>query len=83
MAACSKCKASITWVVTESGKSMPIDSRPSPDGNVIYDGTGQDRVRVLKKDEETGQQRFKSHFATCPYAGGFRKPRKPAAGGTS
>lgn len=81
MAVCSKCKAAITWVVTEGGKSMPIDSRPVADGNVVYDGTGPDRVRVLKKADQgdmflAGRQRFVSHFATCKYANQFRKPRE-------
>ena len=76
MAQCTACNASITWVFTEAGKRMPIDSRPVPDGNVIYDGSGSDRVRVLKKDEETEGQRFKSHFATCSSSKRFRKTRR-------
>ncbi len=64
-------------MVTAAGKSMPIDARPVPDGNVVYDGTGPERVRVLKKgDDDLGQQRYKSHFATCAFADRFRKPRE-------
>lgn len=79
MPVCSKCKAPITWAYTESGKRMPLDPLPHPDGNVVYAGDGADRVRVLKKADQgdlflAGLQRYNSHFVTCPAADSFRKP---------
>ena len=77
MAVCSRCKAPITWVYTEAGKRMPLDSLPVADGNIVFAGDGPDRVKVLKKDDQgdlflQGLQRYKSHFATCRFANSFR-----------
>lgn len=77
---CSKCKKRITWVYTEAGKRMPLDPLPVDDGNIVFAGDGPDRVRVLKDSDQgdlflQGLQRFKSHFATCPFADQFRNPR--------
>ncbi len=80
MSTCSKCDKPVTWVYTESGRRMPLDPRPTADGNIVYWGEGTDRVRVLKKADEgdlflSGLQRYKSHFATCNYAEQLREPR--------
>ena len=74
------------WVVTEAGKKMPIDTRPSSDGNIIFDGPTPDHVRVLKKVDQgdlylQGKQKFVSHFATCPNREHHRKPRGTSAHG--
>lgn len=79
MSACSKCGKPVTWVYTEAGKKMPLDPLPVEDGTIVYAGDGPDRVRVLKKADQDDLflarlQRYKSHFATCPKAGSFKKP---------
>jgi hypothetical protein len=60
-------------------KSMPVDFRPDPEGNVILfhrDGEGV-VCRVLKNGEAPppGARLRKSHFATCPNAARHRKGR--------
>ena len=81
---CAKCGADIRFVATERGylasppKLMPIDRQPVEDGNVIIippDGAIPALAHVLKKGEQApeGQARFKSHFATCPFARDFRR----------
>jgi hypothetical protein len=70
---CKSCKARIDWyTVAATGKRMPIDPDPAPDGNV--------RVDVVANTVEVvapGSRRplYRSHFATCPAAGQPRRPR--------
>jgi hypothetical protein len=68
---------------------MPLDAAPHEDGTVeIRD---DDRAYVLNKHDlearralPPGQRRpvYRSHFATCPQAAGWRAPRdkEPARG---
>lgn len=73
LARCRSCGANIYWVKTESGKSMPVDAMPVPDGNIIFI---DERAHVLKKDHEPieeGQNRYVSHFVTCKYADKHRR----------
>jgi hypothetical protein len=82
MIACKSCGAEIVWCVTEQGKRMPIDAKPSDQGNVCMfecPETGTDMCRVISRDElatwsadEDGQM-YTSHFATCPNAKRHRK----------
>lgn len=77
-AKCGSCGASIVWTETVTGKSMPVDSEASPDGNVVIGRPDDPRnapvARVLRKGEMSPGPRFKSHFATCPNAATHRKP---------
>jgi hypothetical protein len=59
-------------VTTASGKKMPLDSKPDPNGNVIL---RQGVAHVLKRGEtpDTGTTRYTSHFSTCPNAQSHRK----------
>lgn len=34
-ARCRSCGAAITWAQTSGGRSMPVDTAPAPDGNLI------------------------------------------------
>lgn len=79
MANCKSCNASIEWVSTPTGKKMPIDGDPAPDGNVVLRGgkavvLGPEMLAELPANVP----RFKSHFATCPNAAQHRK--EPARG---
>jgi hypothetical protein len=75
--------AEIVWCVTTKGKRMPVDVIPDPGGNVVlstmdgelHDG---DMVEVDAGPTLTDRPdiiRLTSHFATCPEAASFRKPR--------
>ena len=77
---CARCKQPLRWVRTERGKRMPLNPDPVPDGNVaIVDGVVVVLApAVLSRMRAEGLDKlelYKSHFATCPYAGEFRRPR--------
>jgi hypothetical protein len=57
---CQGCAKPIYWIVTEKGHKMPVDCR------------ADERCRVAT-DAMAGSGL--SHFATCPKADRFRKPR--------
>jgi hypothetical protein len=75
MSACRSCGASIIWTETVNGKTMPLDEDPDPDGNFTLDESHEPPVaehiagRMIAPKEE----RFTSHFATCPDAARFRR----------
>jgi len=72
---CKSCDAPIMWVTTESGKKMPLDRVPVPDGNVVLRGVDEP-VAVYVTDKRPaieGERRYTSHFATCPNAASHRK----------
>lgn len=78
---CRGCTGRIIWASTVTPKAMPVDVDPSPDGTLmLYRMANSGRIRadlVASEAERTrlaGQLRT-SHFATCPAAGTFRKPR--------
>lgn len=77
MAFCKGCGAKIEWWKTKAGKNMPIDSGdPHPEGTV--------RIDVVANVAEvvpagSFAPLYRSHFATCPRARSFRRPR-PASG---
>lgn len=72
---CRSCGAEMMWARAEnSGKRIPLDAEPTPTGNVILCGYGEDVVcRYLKKDEPHDGNRYTSHFASCPQAQQWRK----------
>lgn len=75
MSACKSCKAVIYWVMTESGKSMPVDP-PNPDGNVkVWRDPDDGRLRSgMNPPDGVRVNRTTSHYATCPDADTWRKP---------
>lgn len=77
---CRSCRAPVIWVVSERGKSMPVDVEPVPDGNLVLETTGGKlTARVHAPDLFAGPPRaplHKSHFATCPDADGWRRAPK-------
>jgi len=69
-----QCQAIIIWTVTErTGKRMPVDAQPSPDGNLVLTPSphGAPISKVADLLDPDGP-RYLSHFATCPAAKGFR-----------
>ena len=77
MSNCKSCGAEIRWVRTPAGKMMPLDAKPTPEGNVVvvrgigYAGTSKytGDPNLLPGEEF----RYTSHFATCPQAGQHRR----------
>lgn len=68
MSVCKSCGAQIRWVkMAGSGKSMPLDDVPGPQGTVaVEQGVGH-VLKGLAIVEYEGPL-FVSHFATCPNA---------------
>ena len=72
---CKSCGATIFFIKTKTGKSMPVDAEPSPTGNIRLTETGGE-VLGKKAAEEArlnGTPLYLSHYATCPDAAKYRK----------
>lgn len=82
MPRCSSCNAPIEWATSAAtGKAMPIDAEPVDDGNIVLrDGQAVVLGRWGGDDLPPGTPRFKSHFATCRFAGRHRRAKEPARG---
>lgn len=67
---CRACPQQLLFVRMASGKAMPCNADPDPDGNIAVqrDAAGTWIGRALRKDEEpAGYERvYMPHFATCP-----------------
>jgi hypothetical protein len=74
-----ECRRPIIWTTTfPGGKSMPVDADPVPDGTVsVYTSPDGVKSRIIPGGEREGYAGTlrTSHFATCPAATTFRKPR--------
>lgn len=76
------CGAQIIWASTDSNKSMPVNAEIAEDGNVwISERPHREPLatvlEVTARDAHRGLLRH-SHFATCPFAEQFRKPKVAA-----
>ncbi len=72
---CRSCGASIIWARHHaSGKAAPIDSVPSPNGNIALD-QHSDHYRILTgEDRATSTEPLHTnHFVTCPNAAKHKK----------
>jgi len=80
-ATCASCSAPILWARSSAtGKPMPIDAAPVADGNILLVGGLAVVLGRLERDAVTTEPRYRSHFATCPSAGQFRKPKEVSRG---
>ena len=74
---CRSCGSGIIWAITQTGKRIPVDADPTPDGSVrLVDEDGTVYARVRNKNhakDPTGTTLRTSHFATCPHAADWRK----------
>lgn len=60
------------WMLTATGKRMPLDAKPSPDGNVeLSDGVAV--VYGTRAAHRLGAVYYSSHFRSCPDAKDWRK----------
>src|SRR3972149_2281009 len=80
---CRSCDAPIYWAQTvSSGKAMPVDAEPVPDGNVVLlDCGGTVIARVLGRGETPppGAVLRRAHHSTCPQADPWRRGRRRSA----
>ncbi len=77
MSTCRSCGAAVVWVTAaKSGKSLPLDAQSTPTGNLVMCTDGASgRVRAADMLDGPAIPRFTSHFATCPDAKEWRKPK--------
>lgn len=75
---CDGCGAPIIWASTNRGEKMPVDEQPSTDGNVLLRMLGgKPHAEVVRNPAKLfGKVARKSHFASCPVASQFRRPRR-------
>lgn len=73
MAQCKKCKAEIVWVETPAGKLMPCDP-----GEVFAQTAVTPGGEVFKAESGGKVWGLVPHWATCPNADEFRKPKVKA-----
>lgn len=73
MTRCKSCDAPIRWIkMAGSGKAMPLDDAPSPQGTVAVE-QGVGHVLTGLAIVEYAGPLFLSHFATCPDRTKWRK----------
>lgn len=77
MPSCRSCGAEVIWTVTKTGKKMPVDAKPDPDGKLIV-WKNDAGVHARYEDDapafvQNRPSRFTSHFATCPQAQQHRR----------
>lgn len=80
MSRCKACRAPVRWAKTEGGKTIPLDVETRVGGNLMIVNEpigGPPVVRVVPV--EPGVRRYFAHFASCPAAASFRKPKAVAA----
>lgn len=77
MTKCRYCPAEIMFAVNDkSGKRMPLDPVPSPNGTIMLEfpvGQKEPIATVVKEPEKATCALYVSHFATCQ---GVQKARK-------
>jgi len=80
MAECRSCHAPVIWVATTTGKQMPLDPIPVPDGNITLDTDQVAHVLPDAAHPPPDVPRYHSHFATCPNAAQHRRREGRPAG---
>lgn len=75
---CRSCGTTVVWTITTALSKMPVDVAPSEDGNVAlmeprYHGHLRSIVLGPLDTLTHDAPLRKSHFATCPNAGEWRK----------
>lgn len=76
---CRSCGADVRWCITAaSGKRMPVDVEPVPDGNVWVDRIEQGTpiVEVVLTGADVPANialRYQSHFVSCPDSASWRR----------
>ena len=82
MPECRSCGSSISWITTQSGKKMPVNSEevpfiPDEAGQVLAVSPDNELIRGRTCSESYESERWiyarLSHFATCPNADNHRR----------
>ena len=73
---CRSCHAPIIWAKTANGKAIPIDATPTSLGNIEVDGG---TAKYVTADVNALGPRYVAHFATCPQANNYSRPKTEAA----
>ena len=73
---CRSCRAPMFFVtIAKTGKNMPVDAAPAPDGTIVLIDP---KTAVVLGPEaaalETGR-RYRPHWATCPDSQAWRRAR--------
>jgi hypothetical protein len=64
----------VRWAKSKSGKLMPVDLEPVEGGNIELTEDGDVLLATyVKPNSHPFQDRFVSHFSTCPNAATHRK----------
>lgn len=75
---CRGCGAEMKMMPTASGKKIPLNPEPDPDGNlVIFAGKAHYASAEQQRAAREGKNvtLYSTHFSNCPKANDFRKPR--------
>jgi len=77
---CRSCRAAIIWAETITGRRMPLDKTPTPEGNIVLGIRHQQPPLALVKTKQAlvnlhakGELLYTSHFVTCPQASQHRR----------
>lgn len=70
---CETCRAPIIWLTSpKTYKTAPIDIAPVLNGNLKIDLEYGVYLHIIDRGEVSENERYVSHFATCPNAQEFR-----------
>lgn len=72
VADCRSCGQPIIWTVTERGKRMPVDAWPGAGAFRLEQYASGPPVAIYGGGE-TMEERYTSHFATCPQSSEWRR----------
>lgn len=75
------CRATLLWAETPKGKRIPLDPKPTLEGNIALElrpSRPLDLAVTLDKEHlemarSNGDALYTSHFATCPARKAFRR----------
>jgi len=77
VSACRSCGAPVEWGVSVvSGKRMPLDAEPDPEGLFYLERGDVTTVGPMDPTLYPNRKRYTSHFATCPDAEDWRKGKQ-------
>jgi hypothetical protein len=69
---CRGCGAPIFWAKTPAGKWLPLEAAPGAEGLlIVVDG----RIVSYAVNLQEGQQTYRAHWRSCPFAGQQRQPK--------
>ena len=72
MSTCRSCGARVTWLRTTSGKNIPVNEDPDPNGNIVVIA-GTVTCAVVDPTQEMDKPHYMPHHATCPQGKDWRR----------